>query len=52
MTNKERREALGMGKNEYLLYSLILDIGSRFMTGEELEKLVVCFMDIKKGREA
>lgn len=50
MTTKERREALNMGQHEFLLYSLILEIGPKYLTGDELEKLLNCFLSIGNER--
>lgn len=48
--NREQPDALGIGRKEYLLYSVIIQFGSKVMTDEELEKLVECYLNIvKKG---
>ena len=50
VTTKERREALNMGQHEFLLYSLILEIGPKYLTGDELDKLLDCFLSVGNER--
>ena len=48
--NREQPEALGISRKEYLLYSVMIDVGSKVLTDEELGKLIDCYLNIlRKG---
>lgn len=50
MINRDQFGVDGIGRKEYLLYSLMIDFGSKVMTDEELGKLINMYLDIvRKG---